>query len=216
MNTNIVSLTNSNKSGGPAPAPTQNLGKDDFMKLLLTQLSQQDPLNPQDSTAFVQQLSQFASLENLQNLGKKMDQLVTHNSISLIGKNVRVSGNQISGPSTVYYTLPQDASFMKLRLSDATGKTVKTINDIPKGAGVHAVDITDIPPGAYAFSVEGMSLDGVPMGGLPSIADEVKGVNFNSGSPMLIMGSGLQMNASDVVEIHEGTNPSSTATAVKP
>ncbi len=82
-------------------SPVQNdvsnrgLSKDDFLRLFITQLRFQDPLNPLDSTGMTAQLAQFSSLEELQNLGNQMhDLLLFQNSlqntmaISLIGKKV--------------------------------------------------------------------------------------------------------------------------------
>jgi len=59
------------------PANTQKgVDKDTFMKLLVAQLKNQDPLAPQDGAQYVAQLAQFSSLEQLTGVGKKMDQLV--------------------------------------------------------------------------------------------------------------------------------------------
>jgi len=51
----------------------QSLGKDDFMKLLVAQISHQDPLKPMDDTAFVSQLAQFSSLEQTMGINQRLD-----------------------------------------------------------------------------------------------------------------------------------------------
>src|SRR3989339_1106934 len=74
---------------------TTALGKDDFMKLLLAQLKNQDPLKPMDGTDFAAQLAQFSSLEQLSNMNTELKNLsvnqMTMNyaqSVNMIGKDV--------------------------------------------------------------------------------------------------------------------------------
>lgn len=62
-NTNIL-----NTSSTTTKTSDTSLGKDDFLKMLVTQLQNQDPLKPMDDTAFVAQMAQFSSLEQMQNL----------------------------------------------------------------------------------------------------------------------------------------------------
>lgn len=69
----------------PARTPRQELGKDDFLKLLITQMRYQDPLNPMDNNAYIAQLTQFSSLEQITNL---VQSYTTSQAFSLIGKNV--------------------------------------------------------------------------------------------------------------------------------
>jgi len=101
---------------GPEAAPPQNdLGKDAFMKLLVNQLKHQDPLAPTDNEAFIAQLAQFSSLEQMQSLNENilglallqqsnalMSQLT--DSSALIDKSVRyvhpVSGQEQVGVVT--------------------------------------------------------------------------------------------------------------------
>lgn len=65
---------------------TTNLGKDDFLKLLLTQLQYQNPLEPMDNKEYIAQLAQFSSLEQMQNLNVQFANL---SAITTIGKNAK-------------------------------------------------------------------------------------------------------------------------------
>jgi len=57
---------------GSAAPPSQQLDKNAFLKLLVTQMQSQDPLSPSDSTQFVSQMAQFSSLEQMQNLNDSL------------------------------------------------------------------------------------------------------------------------------------------------
>ncbi len=67
---------------------TDSLGKDAFMTLLVTQMQNQDPLNPSTDTEFIGQLAQFSSLEQMENLNST---LANQNAFSLVGKNVIIN-----------------------------------------------------------------------------------------------------------------------------
>lgn len=69
-----------------------NLGKEDFLKLLITELRYQDALNPVNDREMIAQLAQFSSLEQMQNLGSKVEELAkaqnAAQATSLIGRTV--------------------------------------------------------------------------------------------------------------------------------
>ncbi len=73
---------------------SSELGKEEFLQLLVCQLQNQDPLNPQEDTAFIAQLAQFSALEQMTN----MNQTLTNTSAySLVGKEVIVSSTDSTG-----------------------------------------------------------------------------------------------------------------------
>ncbi|MBO9540979.1 hypothetical protein J7643_10350 [bacterium] len=85
--------------GGSNPVQTttkkhSDLGKNDFLKLLVTQLRFQDPMNPMEDKEFIAQMAQFSSLEEMQNLSKTLSQQADLGQLSqassLIGKTVAV------------------------------------------------------------------------------------------------------------------------------
>ena len=65
-----------------APVPSKQLGKDDFLKLLVAQLQHQDPGNPMDSSQFMGQLAQFSSLEQMTNVATSIDKLTAATSVA--------------------------------------------------------------------------------------------------------------------------------------
>lgn len=78
-NTKTVENTKSSgktENGTQIVMPGEETNKDLFLKLLVAQMSNQDPLNPQDPTQYVTQLAQFSSLEQMQNLNEGMEYLV--------------------------------------------------------------------------------------------------------------------------------------------
>ncbi|MDB5897731.1 MAG: flagellar hook capping protein [Ramlibacter sp.] len=83
-------------------APAANLGLQDFMRILLTQLTYQDPLKPMDNQAFMAQMAQFTSLEQSQRLNDKVQQLIENQaalqSVGLIGRTLELS--TATGPAT--------------------------------------------------------------------------------------------------------------------
>lgn len=84
---------------------SSNLGLQDFMKILLTQLTYQDPLKPMDNQEFIAQVAQFTSLEQAQQLNSKLEQLVINQSalqsVGLIGRTVTAQSGGASITGTV-------------------------------------------------------------------------------------------------------------------
>jgi len=76
-------------------ARSQELGKDDFLKLLLTQLSHQDPTSPMENNEFIAQMAQFSSLEQISNMSASFSKMAallnSSDAINTIGKEVEVS-----------------------------------------------------------------------------------------------------------------------------
>ncbi|KPA91028.1 MULTISPECIES: flagellar hook assembly protein FlgD [Pseudomonas] len=123
----------SSASGG------QTLGKDAFLKLLVTQLKNQNPLDPQDNSAFVAQLAQFSSLEGITTLNSSVNNIASAfqssqalQASSLVGRSVIVpTGKAVVDTSksftgTAVVTGATDKTTLKI--SDSTGKVVRTID----------------------------------------------------------------------------------------
>lgn len=72
-----------------------SLGKDEFMKILITQLQNQDPLNPMEDREFIAQMASFSSLEQMMNMTKMFEGFIANQTNSLIVQNSQMIGKEV-------------------------------------------------------------------------------------------------------------------------
>lgn len=90
----VGAANNNNNADALSQALNNNnqfVSQNTFLTLLITQLKNQDPMNPQDSSQFVAQLAQFSSLEQMTQLNKNITQVLENSVTGLIGQTVTVS-----------------------------------------------------------------------------------------------------------------------------
>ena len=75
---------------------SSELGKDDFLKLLTTQLQNQDPMNPMEDMDFIGQMAQFSSLEQMLNLGKSAETIANNQNSNLITQAMLYLGTTVT------------------------------------------------------------------------------------------------------------------------
>ncbi|HMI85936.1 MAG TPA: flagellar hook assembly protein FlgD [Polyangiaceae bacterium] len=196
------------------------MGKDAFMKLLVAQISHQNPLKPMDDTAFVAQLAQFSALEQTMGINKRLDDLTTAQRGTantelgaLVGKKVTVRGTMTSLDSSgigapISFTLDGNAKTVDVNIADATGKTVRTIHVGAQAAGLTKItwdgrnnDGLAQPPGPYTVSVVAKDGDNAV-----SVSQETTGtlvgIDFSKGYPNLQLDNGVSAPASDLLRIN--------------
>ncbi|MCQ6280196.1 flagellar hook assembly protein FlgD [Bacillus sp. EB600] len=107
------------------------LGKDDFLKILMTQLQNQDPLNPMQDKDFVAQMATFSSLEQMTNLNSSMDKFIKSveqnqfmQASSMIGKTVTYSDDQNNENTAVVKSVLFKDGSTSFQLDDAQRTTI--------------------------------------------------------------------------------------------
>jgi flagellar basal-body rod modification protein FlgD len=169
-----VSSTTSNsalsKLGlAPQPAKPQELGQQDFLNLMITQLKNQDPFKPLDSGQFLGQLAQFGTVSGLSSLQKSFDSLassLTSNqalqAAGLVGRSALAASSSMTigaGQSVDgAVDLPSATGGVLIQVSDAYGQPVRTIQlgAEPSGLASFTWDGTAdsgaaVPAGTYSF-----------------------------------------------------------------
>jgi flagellar basal-body rod modification protein FlgD len=202
------------------------MGKEDFLKMLLAQLQNQDPLSPMDGTQFASQLTQYSSLEQLINLNSSMDTSINANyylsqsinntlAATLIGKEVKLNGSSFQNDgqtnTTLGYNLSTAASSVTIKIYNESGALVKTIENAPKNSGDNKLiwDFTDndgnsIPQGKYSFQVEPKDADSNLLSYSAYVLGKIDGVKFTENGTMLVVNGG-QYNLSDIMEIYNSS-----------
>ncbi|WP_249869781.1 flagellar hook assembly protein FlgD [Oceanobacillus saliphilus] len=78
--------------------PSSTLGKDEFLKILMTQLQNQDPTSPMDDREFISQMATFSSLEQMMNMSSSIDTLVQSQLISPVIQYSHMIGKEVTYP----------------------------------------------------------------------------------------------------------------------
>ncbi|SPD72696.1 Flagellar hook capping protein FlgD [uncultured Desulfobacterium sp.] len=198
-----------------------SVDKDEFLMLLVTQLQNQDPLNPMDYTEFTSQMAQFSSLEQLYNVNNNLEQLYGYqkgifneNLSSFVGKDVKIYDNSIDlvegGASQVTFSLDREAEGIFASIYNYNGELIREINQAENYlAGEHTItwDGMDqggnqVPGGQYTINIQAVGT-GETFSGSPIRNYKVNSVDFNNGVASLRSGE-KSINMSDVIGVGEG------------
>lgn len=144
-NVNNASPTSQTSSAAQQASDTFNTDFNSFLKLLTTQLQNQDPLAPMDSSQFVTQLTQLSSVEqaiktntNLETVIDKLSHSSSKGDIALLGKSIEFYSNKIhlseENPEFMYQ-LAENAYEVKVTIKDAGNNPVRTFENMPKTMG---------------------------------------------------------------------------------
>lgn len=220
--TEIISTATPSSSESYAPEKTV-LGKEDFMKLLVAQLANQNPLDPMTSTEFTAQLAQFSSLEQLTSMNKNLEYLRLYQAslnnaqaVNFIGKTVKASGNSINvkdgSANQVQFDLAGDAAEVNVYIYDSSDSLVKTINCGSLSDGEQSIewDGTNdngetVSDGTYTFEVSAADANGETIEASTYITVEVTGVTFKDGVAYLLAGD-IEISMSDIIEVTESND----------
>lgn len=203
-----------------ATGSSDTLGKDDFLKLLLTELQHQDPTSPMDSDKILTQTSQLATLESstktntaLENLSTQLQQSVNSNATNLIGKMGSLGYNAITldnSKATYEVYFPTEIKSGTLTIKDKDKNVVQTV-DLKDAVG---------KSGVISFAWDGKNADGELMkDGYYSVTAEyldanndqkttqfgvypVESIRYDSGNAYVKLGSNY-FPMSDVVEYYD-------------
>lgn len=180
--TNIAAQTGqANSNSGPEGLANQSMGKNDFLKLLVTQMKNQDPMNPADGTEFAAQLAQFNSVEQLINVNDGIESLADSQQMlnsglsnsmaaSLAGKQVRALSDKVGlqdgQAAEIDFKLNNAATEAEVTITDSAGNVVRTeeLGSLAKGSHSWTWDGksdlgNEVPDGTYSVEINAKNED---------------------------------------------------------
>jgi flagellar basal-body rod modification protein FlgD len=206
------------------------MGKDSFLKLLLTQLKNQDPLSPMQSYEFTGQLAQFTQIESLDSIKDLLTQQTESNSslistigstlsVGLIGKEVSLNTTSLAfdgkTPIKFSFDVPDEASTLGISVYDSSGNLVR---DIDMSSFTHGTNSTTwdgkdndgntVESGDYVVSVAYKNQAGETYNVETYVTGKITGLKYKNGETYLVV-DGNEINFKNLKEILGGTDAGS-------
>jgi len=188
-------------------APQGDMGRDAFLKLLVAQLKNQDPLNPTDSKEMITQLSQLTSVDQLQQISARMQSLevatmaMSNGQVTqFVGRNIEANTSSVtlndSQNAVATFSLASRAENVTVTFRNSDGDVIRTISAGGMFPGQRSVtwDGLDeggnrMPAGRYSMSVSATASGGAPVPVETKITGAVGSVSYENGYPELIVGN---------------------------
>jgi flagellar basal-body rod modification protein FlgD len=182
------------------------LDKDDFMRIMITEMKHQDPTKPMDADRMATQMAQITSVEQLKNVSNSLDKLAEKSSTSdrlamsmMIGKSVTVDKGRFSHQkgtiSPVSFELPEAAEKVKLTVLDDRGEEVATRTLDPMQAGPNTYNWDGInassiqsPSATYTVRIDAENKQGAKLKINPVARETIVGVTFEGGETNFLVG----------------------------
>ncbi len=189
-----------------ARALKKSLDKDDFMRIMITEMKHQDPTKPMDSDRMATQMAQVTSVEQLKNVSNAIEKLSDKNSASdrlamsaMIGKTVTVDKGRFTHQkgtlSPVNYDLPEDAQKIKVTIMNEKGEPIATRELEPAKAGTNVFNWDGVnesniqsPSGAYAVRIDAENAKGNKIKIDPISKEVITGVTLEGGETNFLVG----------------------------
>lgn len=217
----LSTATTPSATASAASASRDKLDADyqSFLKLLIAQVSNQDPLEPMDSTTFVSQLAQLTQVEQsistndtLEKIEARLGAANAREDAMLIGREVLVPTDRIAladGTARFSYALNGAAALVSARVLAEDGTEMRRIEGLPGGQeGRHEVvwDGLDreglpVPDGSFRVEIEALDADDKPVSLTTYAEGQIERVAFRDGTPVLQLTSGAEVSPDSIVGI---------------
>ena len=204
---------------------SDELDKDAFLNLLVTQLQYQNPLEPMQDQEFVSQLAQFSQLEQLENMSSTlatnsevnylMSQSIANTmATTLIGKTVVAQGSDfhlgLDDEVKLSFELGTEAATTTINIFDENKSLVRTVTLSDQAGGMNTYTWDgknnagiDLAPGQYSYEVHATTLSGAEVSVENRVIGNVESIKYEDGMAYLVIG-GYEVDLSSIIEIIDG------------
>jgi flagellar basal-body rod modification protein FlgD len=218
--TSSVSSTTSATTSSLFSGKESSLGKEDFLKLLIEQIKNQDPLEPQENSDYVAQLATFSSLEQQMSMSDQLatlsllDQGIANAQVlTMVGKQATVKGDVVTtdgnGTATnIMFTLGSKSTKTTVTISDSSGTVVRSLELGAKNAGVVTLNWDGKnaagnlqPKGSYNITVKATNSSGSAVPVDTQTVGIIDAVSYSNGYAEVELDNGASAPVSDLLRV---------------